>query len=85
MGELKLKNTENVDSSVREQSNNVINAIEGGNVNMEENNKNKSAMGIAGFVLGIISTLSTLFWYITVPTGVLAIIFGAKSSKKNRK
>ncbi len=46
---------------------------------MEENNKNKSAMGIAGFVLGIISTL---FWYITLPTGVLAIIFGAKSSKK---
>ena len=49
---------------------------------MEENNKNKSAMGIAGFVLGIISTLATLFWYITLPTGVLAIIFGAKSSKK---
>lgn len=49
---------------------------------MEENNKNKSAMGIAGFVLGIISTLSALFWYITLPTGVLAIIFGAKSSKK---
>lgn len=49
---------------------------------MEENNKNKSAMGIAGFVLGIISTLSTPFWYITLPTGVLAIIFGAKSSKK---
>lgn len=49
---------------------------------MEENNKNKSAMGIAGFVLGIISILSTLFWYITLPTGVLAIIFGAKSSKK---
>lgn len=30
VGELKLKNTENVDSSVREQSNNVINTIEGG-------------------------------------------------------
>lgn len=30
VGELKLKNTENLDSSVREQSNNVINAIEGG-------------------------------------------------------
>lgn len=30
VGELKLKNTENVDSSVRKQSNNVINAIEGG-------------------------------------------------------
>ena len=49
---------------------------------MEENNKNKSAMGIAGFVLGIISILSTLFWYITLPTGVLAIIFGAKSAKR---
>lgn len=49
---------------------------------MEENNKNKSGMGIAGFVLGIISILSTLFWYITLPTGVLAIIFGAKSAKK---
>ena len=30
VGELKLKNIENIDSSVREQSNNVINAIEGG-------------------------------------------------------
>ena len=30
VGELKLKNIENVDSSAREQSNNVINAIEGG-------------------------------------------------------
>lgn len=30
VGELKLKNIENVDSSVREQSNNVINAIKGG-------------------------------------------------------
>ena len=49
---------------------------------MEENNKNKSVMGVAALVLGIISTLSILFWYITLPTGVLAIIFGAKSSKK---
>lgn len=49
---------------------------------MEENNKNKSAIGIAGFVLGIVSILSTLFWYITLPTGVLAIVFGAKSARK---
>lgn len=49
---------------------------------MEENNKNKSAMGIAGFVLGIISILSSFFWYITLPAGILAIIFGAKSIKK---
>lgn len=49
---------------------------------MEENNKKKSAMGIAGFVLGIISILWSFFWYITLPAGVLAIIFGAKSAKK---
>lgn len=49
---------------------------------MEENNKNKSVMGVAALVLGIISTLSILFWYITLPTGILAIIFGAKSAKK---
>lgn len=49
---------------------------------MDENNKGKSSIGIAGFVLGIISILSALFWYITLPTGILAIIFGAKSIKK---
>ena len=49
---------------------------------MEENNKKKSAMGIAGFVLGIISILWSFCWYITLPAGVLAIIFGAKSAKK---
>lgn len=47
-----------------------------------ENDKNKSSMGIASLVLGIISVLTALFWYITVPTGILAIIFGAKSAKK---
>ena len=49
---------------------------------MEENNKNKSAMGIASFVLSIISILFAAFWYIVLPTGILAIIFGAKSVKK---
>ena len=47
---------------------------------MEE--KNKSAMSAASLVLGIISILSALFWYITLPTGILAIIFGAKAIKK---
>ena len=44
--------------------------------------KNKSSMGIAALVLGIISVLTTLFWYITLPTGILAIVFGAKSVRK---
>lgn len=41
--------------------------------------KNKSSMGIASLVLGIISVITALFWYITLPTGILAIVFGVKS------
>ena len=47
---------------------------------MENNNKN--VMHIASLVLGIISILTAMFWYITLPTGILAIIFGVKSAKK---
>lgn len=51
-------------------------------MNMEENNKNKTTLHIASLVLGIISIVMSLFWYITLPTGILAIIFGVKSVKK---
>lgn len=47
---------------------------------MEE--KNKSSMGIAALVLGIISIISAFFWYIALPTGILAIIFGVKSIRR---
>ena len=47
-----------------------------------EDKKMKSGMPIASLVLGIISVVANLFWYITLPTGILAIIFGAKSAKK---
>ena len=40
-----------------------------------------SSCHIAGFVLGIISMLSTFFWYIAIPSGILAIVFGVKSSR----
>ena len=49
---------------------------------MEEKNVNKSSMGVASLVLGIISIVTALFWYITIPTGILGIVFGAKSAKK---
>lgn len=49
---------------------------------MENNNANKSSMGVASLVLGIISIVTALFWYITLPTGILAIVFGVKSVKK---
>ncbi len=49
---------------------------------MEEKNTNKSVMHIASLVLGIISIATALFWYITLPTGIFAIIFGVKSAKQ---
>ena len=47
---------------------------------MEENNK--SGMPVASLVLGIISIVTGLFWYMAWPTSILAIVFGAKSAKK---
>lgn len=47
---------------------------------MEE--KKKSAMPVAAMVLGIISIVFDLFWYISIPTGILGIVLGAKSAKK---
>lgn len=49
---------------------------------MEENYENKNVMHIASLVLGIISIITALFWYLTLPTGIIAIIFGVKSAKK---
>lgn len=50
---------------------------------MNENEiKTKSSMGIASLTLGILSIIFAIFWYITLPTGILAIVFGAKSAKK---
>lgn len=50
---------------------------------MENNEiKNKSSLGVASLTLGILSIVFAIFWYITLPTGILAIVFGAKSTKK---
>lgn len=49
---------------------------------MENLDKEKSSMNVASLVLGIISIVLSLFWYITIPTGILAIIFGVKSVRK---
>lgn len=49
-------------------------------INMQD--KNKTGMCVAALTLGIISIVTSLFWYICLPTGVLAIIFGAKTAKK---
>ena len=46
---------------------------------MEENKKH--AMHIVSLVLGIISIITNWFWYMSIPTGILAIIFGVKTAK----
>ena len=43
--------------------------------------KRKSPYGLVSLTLGIISVLSALFWYISFPTGILAIIFGNTGKK----
>ena len=47
---------------------------------MEENNK--YVIHIISLVLGIISIVTSLFWYMTIPTGVIAIVLGVKSAKR---
>lgn len=49
---------------------------------MEEINKKNSAMPSASLTLGIVSIVLALFWYVSIPTGVLAIIFGKKSTNQ---
>lgn len=44
--------------------------------------KQKSPMGVAALVLGILSIVFQLFWYLSLPTGILGIIFGVKSARK---
>lgn len=51
-----------------------------------EDNKNKyTAISEVSLSLGIISIISFLFWYISMPSGILAIILGAKGIKKTGK
>lgn len=51
----------------------------------EETEKDKKGFSIAALVLGIIAIVCCCVWYISIPCGILAIIFGIigiKSSKK---
>lgn len=49
---------------------------------MKDKNESRIVMHIVSLVLGIISILTSLFWYMSIPTGIVAIIFGVKSYKK---
>lgn len=44
--------------------------------------KKTTCKGVAALTLGIISIIFSLFWYVSLPTGILAIVFGKKASKQ---
>ena len=53
---------------------------------MKSNDKNnKMVSHIISLVLGIISLVTTFFWYISLPAGITAIVLGAKSYRKQGK
>ena len=43
---------------------------------------NRMVSHIVALVLGIISILTTFFWYISLPSGIAAIVLGTKTYKK---
>ena len=46
-------------------------------------NKKSTVLNISGFVCGIISILTALFYYISIPTGIIAIICSGKGIRKS--
>ena len=49
---------------------------------MKNKNEERAVMHIVSLVLGIISILTGFFWYMSIPAGIVAIIFGVKTYKK---
>lgn len=64
---------------------------------MEENNninenvtnnsaiKDKKGFAIAALVLGIVAIVLSCLWYISIPCGILALIFGILGRKSSKK
>ena len=50
---------------------------------MAENQSNRAGLATASLVLGIVTIVVSLWWFLAVITGVLAIIFGALAIKSS--
>ncbi|MBQ6321088.1 DUF4190 domain-containing protein [Candidatus Saccharibacteria bacterium] len=50
--------------------------------NQKKELRKKSSGHIASFVLGLFAVLGVLFWYVSLPCGILAIVLGAKSARR---
>lgn len=51
----------------------------------EEPVKDKKGFAIAALVLGIIAVVLCCIWYVSIPCGILAIIFGILGIKSSKK
>ncbi len=52
---------------------------------MKNKKEDRIVSHVVSLVLGIISIISMMFWYISIPSGIIAIVFGTKSYKKYGK
>ena len=50
-----------------------------------EKKENRIVSHVVSLVLGIISILTTFFWFISLPSGITAIVLGIKSYKREGK
>lgn len=49
---------------------------------MNKKNENRIVSHVVSLVLGIISIMTALFWYMSIPTGIISIVLGVNSYKK---
>lgn len=78
--ETKNEPTSKIDSKTEEKK-------EGSKVEVirEEPGKDKKGFAIAALVLGIIAIVLCCIWYVSIPCGILAIIFGILGIKSSKK
>lgn len=84
----KVENTENTDNvekekQTQEKENSKKETKETKVV--EEPKKEKKRLCIASMILGIVALVFFCLWYISIPCGILAIIFGIKGVKTANK
>ena len=72
---------EKVDNNINKE----IQENQTNNVENTEKQKDKKGMAIAGMVLGIVTIVLCFIFYISIPCGILAIIFGAMSLKSTNR
>lgn len=54
-------------------------------VKQQEPEKESKGMSVAALVLGIVSLVLLCIWYVSIPSAILAIIFGILGRKKGGK